>query len=484
MTDRPNILWICTDSQRWDTLGCYGNRFVTTPHADRLARQGTRFDVCYAQNPLCMPSRGSFLTGRYPSTTGLRQNGQTCPPDLRPITKDLSDAGYVCGNAGKFHLNNCDARLALGPEWWRHDNAEYFKGAEKRIDDGYDVFLWDHSARTNDPGSAYSQWFRQQGGVDTRRPREDEPMVKHGLPRELHQAKWGVDSAIDFIDGYDTGPHPWCFTLNLFDPHAQFDPPPEFLEPYLDRLEDIPLPDHDPAEFDEKPSLLRQKHEKQIENKQRTDRTHRLVRAAYWAMCDHLDFQLGRLLDRVDLRNTIVIFTSDHGEMLGDHGVYIKGPFMYEPALRVPLIIAGPGVRPDVKGDDLVELADLVPTLRDACGLGVDPAVQGRSLWPTLTRGEPHGRADVYAEYFNANPDKPARYLTTLRTESHKIVRHHGGDGIDAGELYDLRDDPAELRNLWHDPTHRDLRHDLLLRLGDRQVHAACDPLPERVGVF
>src|SRR5438093_224085 len=113
MNQPPNILWICTDSQRWDTLGCYGNSFVTTPHADRLAREGVVFEHAFSQSPVCTPSRASFLTGRYPVTTRLRQNGQVCPPDLRLVTKTLAEAGYVCGLSGKLHLSPCDNRLLL-----------------------------------------------------------------------------------------------------------------------------------------------------------------------------------------------------------------------------------------------------------------------------------------------------------------------------------------------------------------------------------
>ena len=482
--DRPNVLWVCTDSQRHDTLGCYGNPLVRSPNVDALAGRGTRFELAFAQNPLCMPSRGSFLTGRYPSVTGLRQNGQTCPPTLRPITRDFKEAGYVCGLAGKFHLNNCDARLALGGQWWKHETAEFFAGGERRIDDGYDVFEWDHAARVDDPASAYGRWFRARAGADPRHKRGGGDLVFDGRPAELSQAQWAIDVALDFITTQTPRPQPWLFSLNLFDPHFHFDPPPEFLAPYLDDLDAIPLPAFDPAELDGKPSVLRRRREEQDDDFPRNPAAQRLAVAAYWAMCDHLDFQLGRLFDAVDLAETLVIFTSDHGEMLGDHGVWKKGPFLYDAALRVPLVVAAPGVRAGAASDDLVELTDLVPTLRDACGLGDDEGVQGRSLWPTLTAGEPHGRDDVFAEYANSNPDKPRQYLSSVRTRTHKLVRHHGGGGVEAGELYDLATDPQELRNLWHDSAARDLRHDLLLRLGDRQRHAACDPLPERVGVF
>ena len=134
----PNILWICTDQQRFDTLGCYGNPYVQTPNLDKLAQQGVYyFNHAYSQSPVCTPSRASFLTGRYPRTTRCRQNGQAIPPDEVLVTKILQDAGYVCGLAGKLHLAPCNPRVC--------------KGTEQRIDDGYDQFFWSH-----DPADAWS----------------------------------------------------------------------------------------------------------------------------------------------------------------------------------------------------------------------------------------------------------------------------------------------------------------------------------------
>ena len=127
---RPNILWICTDQQRWDTLGCYGNPYVHTPHIDRLASEGVLFERCFSQSPVCTPSRASFLTGRYPRTTRCRQNGQDIPDDEVLVTRLLADAGYVCGLAGKLHLSACNPSVT--PEM------------EPRIDDGYEVFHWSH----------------------------------------------------------------------------------------------------------------------------------------------------------------------------------------------------------------------------------------------------------------------------------------------------------------------------------------------------
>ncbi len=497
MSDRrPNVLWVCTDSQRWDTLGCYGNPFVRTPNADRLAREGVRFERVFAQNPLCTPSRGCFLTGRYPVTNRLRQNGQTVPPDLRPITRALRDqGGYVCGLSGKLHLSACDQRLTLGPEWWRRPAQDYVVPVEQRIDDGYSVFHWSHSSAGN-PYSAYTQWLRQRGVAQTLNADEKGgeklgPHVSIGPPADQTHTAFCVDKAIEFIElhaGWQMS-QPWLFSVNIVDPHPNFHPPREFLQRYLDRLDEIPLPDFDESELADKPAHQRDSYASGKGNviKDYTPRERRLLRAAYWAMCDHIDVELGKLLDALDRsgqrENTLVLFTSDHGELLGDHGRTWKGPFLYDPCIRVPLIVSMPGtVGQGLVSDALVELGDLAPTVTDCAHLPRDPGMQARSLWPLLTGQVPLDahRDDVYCEYYNSNPNKPPAWLTMVRTDRHKLIALHGSD---EGELYDLQEDPREMRNLWASPAHKDLKIELLLRLASRMAWTA-DPLPERIGVF
>jgi arylsulfatase A-like enzyme len=214
------------------------------------------------------------------------------------------------------------------------------------------------------------------------------------------------------------------------------------------------------------------------------DSDHRLVRAAYWAMCDLIDEQVGRMLEALDRTgqrdNTMVIFTSDHGEMLGDHGIYLKGPHFYEPAVHVPLAISCPGTLRAQRSPALVELTDLAQTVLDAAGLPHLPGMQGRSLWPMLTGSADadRHRDDVYCEYYNAMPwhtDPPA-HATMVRTARHKIVLAHGTGG---GELYDLERDPSETRNLWDDPEYARVKADMLVRASDRAAWTV-DPMPPR----
>jgi arylsulfatase A-like enzyme len=476
----PNILWICTDQQRWDTLGCYGNPFVRTPNLDRLAAGGHRFDFAFCQNPVCTPSRASFLTGRYPRTTRGRQNGQSIPADEIPVTRLLADAGYVCGLSGKLHLSAC------------HPDAHPL--GERRIDDGYQVFHWSHHPapehpRANHLANAYSLWLRGRGRTFERRASGLSDHVQFGPPEEDHQTTWCADRAIEFIESARAYGRPWLFSFNCFAPHHPFDPPESYLRRYLDRLDAIPRPNAREGEPAEKTAWQRIDHAGAygghgMSAAAMTERDHLLVRAAYWAMCDLIDVQVGRMLDaldRTDQRaNTIVIFMSDHGELLGDHGLYLKGPHFYEPAVRVPLVVSWPAGAPGgAARGELVELVDLAPTLLEAAGLAVPRRMQGRSLLPLLrgTAGAGAAREDVYCEFYNSNFNyDPPAYATMVRTRDHKLVRYHESR---EGELYDLRADPGESHNLWGRPGARDVQAAMLARLSDRMARTV-DPLPER----
>ena len=494
-TAKPNILWICTDSQRWDTLGCYGNRFVRSPNLDRLADEGMLFTHCYAQNPLCTPSRGAFLTGRYPVTTGLRQNGQDISGSERLVTTRLAEDRYLCGLSGKLHLSACDRRIeeyGRDPVGWPKPTPErgnqVLEGIERRINDGYTdtEFYWDHAPSGTLPSSAYTRWLADRGRGVATTPYKGSRYVSTGMPSELHQATFCVEKAIGFIKAHSGRDYPWLFSVNIFDPHFALDPPEESMNRYADRLADIPLPNYREGELGEKPPYLEWFSEHgRFKRSEMSDKDHRMCRAAYWAMCDHLDAQIGRLVEAVEesgqRENTLIIFTSDHGEMLGDHGIYIKGPFLYDPAIRVPLIVSMPGTIPagEVR-TTMVELADLAPTVLDAARLEREPGMQTTSLWPVLTGSEREHRDNVYCEYYNSNPDRTAQYCTMVRTETHKIVVFHGQP---LGELYDVKNDPDEQFNLWDDPAAAHVKLDMLKLTTDRMAMTA-DPIPQRVGIY
>ncbi len=474
---QPNILWICSDQQRFDTLGCYGNEFVRTPNLDKLAESGILFERCYSQSPVCTPSRASFLTGRYPRTTRCRQNGQSIPNDEVLVTRLLADAGYACGLSGKLHLSTC--------------NPQACPTTERRINDGYTEFHWSHHPNPDWPTNEYIHWLREKGMKFEKSAFRDSKYVQAGMPAEHHQTTWCAQKAINFIDVHASLDRPWLFSVNMFDPHNPFDPPVDYLERYLDRLDEVPLPNYTPQELKDKPRFQQPEHRAayaqggSFNPDGMSDVDHRLVRAAYWAMIDLIDEQVGRMLEALEasgqLENTIVIFTSDHGEMLGDHGIYLKGPYFYEPAIRVPLIISWQGVvEAGQRSRGLVELADLAPTLLDAAGLERHPGMQSQSIWPLLT-GEAdlnQHRDDVYCEYYNAMPSReyPAAHATMVRTDRYKLVAVHG---MEPGELYDLQRDADETHNRWNDPEYQSVKLEMLKRLCDRMAWTV-DPLPVR----
>ena len=470
--ERPNILWICTDQQRYDTIRALGNPHINTPSIDKLVGEGVSFIQAYAQSPVCTPSRAAFLTGRYPRTTKCRQNGQAMPPNEKLISRLFADAGYTCGLAGKLHLATCANGVV-----------------ETRIDDGYEVFHWSHHPQPDWPENAYTQWLHSKGtsweelygGPST-------DYIKHGVPEEFNQTTWCADKTIEFIR--EQKGEPWFFSYNCFAPHHPFDPPAEFLAQY--NPADMPLPKTKTGELENKTTYQQldgqfaHNDPKAYDIGKMNDRDKQEITAAYYAMVELIDKQVGRMVSALEetgqLENTIVIFMSDHGEMLGDHGFYLKGPHFYDEAVRVPLVFSWKDrFQADIRADCLMELIDIAPTLLEASGLEIPEYIQGRTLFPILLGQAPAGqhRDYVFSEYYNAWTHKHS-YGSMLRTREEKMVVYHG---TDQGELYDLKSDPDEFENLWSDASHAVLKMRMMKACFDASVFT-MDPSPPRHGQF
>ena len=472
MQKPPNILWICTDQQRYDTIHSLGNQHINTPYIDQLVSKGVTFNQAYAQSPVCTPSRAAFLTGRYPRTTKCRQNGQAMPANEKLISRLFADNGYICGLAGKLHLATCASGVV-----------------ETRIDDGYEVFHWSHHPQPDWPENAYTQWLRSKGtsweelygGPST-------DYIKHGVPEEFNQTTWCAEKTIEFIKNQKGDP--WFFSYNCFAPHHPFDPPAEFLSRY--NPDDMPLPKTRPEELKNKTTYQQldgrfaHNDPSGYDMEKMTDKDKQEITAAYYAMIELIDKQVGRMMGSLEetgqLDNTIVIFMSDHGEMLGDHGFYLKGPHFYDEAVRVPLIFSWKDrMQSDLRADCLTELIDIAPTLLEAAGIDIPEYVQGRSLLPILLGQRPadQHRDYVFSEYYNAWTHKHA-YGSMLRTMDEKVVVYHG---TDQGELYNLKNDPDEFKNLWNDSSHTSMKLRLMKACFDASVFT-MDPSPPRLGPF
>ena len=458
MTDRPNILWYCTDQQRFDTIGALGNSYVETQTIDQLVREGVAFTQAYCQSPICTPSRSSFMTGLYPSRVHNTRNGNDTFPTWPPlITRLIADAGYDCGLVGKFHLQSAGHRT------------------EPRLDDGFRYWKFSHAPRDDWPEDHdYVEWVRERGGdLDTMLKSDD------SVSPEFHQTTWASDMAIEFLEEPRPTNQPWLLNVNIYDPHPPFIPPRE----YAERFD----PDAMPGPHFRESDLLHQKRLKDVDFQGSAAHPDSFngknIQALYYAMIAQIDDQFARILESLDRSgqrdNTVIIFTSDHGEALGDHGLVQKGCRFYEGLVHVPLIFCWPKrFQTDLRANGLVELLDLSATLIDLAGVEQPEYMQGRSLLPVLT-GDADAdqiRESVRSEYFDALDNVftagNGTFATMYRNEQYKLCLYHK-EGL--GELYDLQQDPWEFVDLWDDPTHRDVRAELIHRSFDAHVTLTTD---------
>ncbi|SDS33498.1 sulfatase family protein [Actinopolymorpha singaporensis] len=447
----PNILFICTDQQRFDAVREYGNDEIETPHLDRLAEQGVLFENCYVQNPVCGPSRASLMTGRYVANHGLWANGVGLPDHERLFTRDLADAGYDCGLVGKLHLSACFAGRT-----------------ERRLDDGFRVFRWAHDPYPGSSENAYHRWLRaahpelHAAALDPA-----SPVTFDTMPTQAHYSRWIGLETQEFLRAGRERDKPFCFVANFFDPHHGFGAPPEYVNRYDPQA--LSRPVTTPDELATKPAIYTEASKESYAGHAKgfveyTEAELQQVKAAYYAMVTLVDDEVGRILATLDEEgltdNTVVVFTSDHGEMLGDHQLMLKGPMMYDCSVRVPLLIRWPGVLPTgERRTELVQWIDLAPTLLEVAGLPPLARGQGASLLP-LARGDSGAwtRDWALSQYRNSgHPYDPPVHTTMLRHDRWKLVVHHGepaGSRGRTGELYDLAADPHEVTNLWDDPAH------------------------------
>jgi arylsulfatase A-like enzyme len=467
---RPNILFICTDQQRYDALGCYGNRQILTPAIDGLASEGVLFERCYVQNPVCAPSRASLLTGQYPHAHGLWANGVALPGHKPLFTKALAEAGYDCGMIGKMHQAACHGGRT-----------------EPRLDDGFRSYEWAHDPTHGSPENAYHRWLERE------HPEHYARVTQHGfgrqghdpvgfdrLPTEAHYSRWVGERAVAFLrEGREAG-QPFFLWANFYDPHHPFVAPEEYLARYDAAA--LPRPLGRPDELADLPPIYGAASQKSYAGIARGFAEHSSeelqgVVAGYYAMVSLIDDEVARILGALEelglAGETLVVFTSDHGEMLGDHALLLKGPMMFAAAVRVPLIVRWPGVLPaGERRGALVQWLDLNPTLLAAAGLPPLPTSQGMSLLP-LARGDADAseRGWAICEYRDSgHPYESAVHTTMLRQGDFKLVVHHGDPATArarTGELYDLARDPQELRNRWDDPGMREVRVELQERLLD-----------------
>ena len=460
---RPNILWYCTDQQRFDTLGALGNPYVRTPTLDELVGQGVAFTHAYCQSPICTPSRSSFMTGMYPSRVHNTRNGNESFPAYPPVvTKLIAESGYLCGLVGKFHLQSAGHRT------------------EPRIDDGFSYWKFSHAPRDDwQKGHHYADWVRALGGdLDGLREHEDR------VPPEFHQTTWASECACEFIQQRRDG-QPWLLNVNIYDPHPPFIPPKVYADQF--NPDTMPGPHFQASDLEQQTRLASLDFQDEI----KTPAQHQASKkqALYYAMIAQIDDQFARILQCLDQTgqrdNTVIIFTSDHGESLGDHGLMFKGCRFYEGLVRVPLIFSFPKrFLSGLRSHALVELTDLTATLVELTGLNQPNDMQGKSLLPIL-RGKQspdHHRDFVRSEYFDSIDTHftggSGTYATMYRDTRYKLCVYHDKN---LGELYDLEVDPWEFNDLWFSEKHHSIKHRMILESFNAHVVLTTDVGSKRI---
>lgn len=482
MSRLPNIVLITADQMRADQLGAV-DPTVITPHLDALAARGVLAERAYCVNPVCTPSRAAILTGRYPHCTGAWNIGVSVNEDEVTLPDHLRPLGYRSVANGKMHFRPQCRR----DRWaFTDDLAEdpAVRDRPRATDGTYYGFDEVHNTEDNRVGE-YQDWLRQVapewaanplGVVDRDWPRT----VREGscLPPELHQTTWIGDHSLRTIEQHDAA-RPLFMWTSFVDPHHPFNAPRKYVERYAGRTFRAPI--ERAGQYADRPEHLRlqgergywpgggEAHELSPEEVQ-----DHLRNAA--AMVTFIDEQVGRLVDalreRDMLEDTIFVFTADHGELLGDHHLLHKGPWLIEGLMRVPMILAGPGLPTGLRSQALMENADVLPTLLELLGQTVPYGVQGRSQVPAWRDGAPV-RDSAICSY---DVHDRGIHAKALRTDRHKLVVFAGES---YGELYDLQADPGELHNRFADPACATVRAELFERFTHRLIQDQ-DPLPER----
>jgi arylsulfatase A-like enzyme len=512
---RPNVLLILTDQLRWDHVGFGGNEVVQTPHLDALARSGTVFDRAYVANPICMPNRASIFTGRMPSLHRVRVNGVPLDPRQSTFSDALRRSGYRTGYVGKLHLQNAGNRSVdevpepvldgdawqtsdLPAGWERYEG--YARHEAERVEmpnpfygfEDTDVVIH-HGDLAAGP---YTHFWRERG-VDVTALRGQpnmlpcEPLTQHvwrtAVPEEVYPTTYVADRAIEALGRYAAGSDPFLLVASFPDPHHPFTPPGRYWDMY--RPDDMPLP----ATFDVEHRNPMGHHAEAWAARgtqlgmgpvmfSPDAAQFRQCVAAEYGMITMLDHAIGRMLGELDrlgiADDTVVIFTSDHGDMMGDHGLILKVANHWDGCTRVPLVVKAPGHRAG-RTDAYATSTDIAPTVLSLCGVLPYAGLQGEDLVPVIDGDAAAVRSSVFIE-----EDQLFEMLGlpgSLMTAAGGL-RNHGGipgaalrmrtvlsdagrltwyAGSDQHELYDSPADPDQSVNRWGDPGAASLQREL-----------------------
>ena len=461
--DRPNIIFLITDQQRFDTIAALGADYMDTPNLDRLVNEGVTFTNCQITAPSCAPSRASLFTGYYPHTTGILKNADSW---TQSWIEDLNTSGYRCTNVGKMHTYPYHTPAGFHERYVVENKDRYLE--ERYYFDDWDRAL-KHRGITKQQREIYRNDpdYRKKLGAFT-----------WELPADTHPDNFVGNTAKWWIRDYPKT-EPLFLEIGFPGPHPPYDPTPEVLAKYMERDLSESIMEVNQDELDGQPDafkVLRQHnqdidHDSVVLDLDPTPEMRHRQRAHYMANVEMIDTKIGEILDELEakgyLENSIIIFTSDHGDCLTDHGHSQKWT-MYEHVTRVPTIVWGPkyfeGGR---KVDGMCQLFDLGPTILELAGVEVPETFEARSLLPALKGEDWQPREYAFAEHPADGILTDVEFMTMVRSEDWKLVHFLNET---CGQLFDLKTDPDEINNLWDDPTHSAKKQELLDALRDWRI--------------
>lgn len=451
---KPNLLFIWTDEQRADTMAAYGNTKIHAPNLNKLAAQSVVFERAYVTQPVCTPNRAAVMTGLWPHMSGCTKNNIPLPANIPCLTEIINDSDYRTAYMGKWHLGD-EIFLQHGFEEWvsMEDgySSHYGTGRDRSKRSDYHHFLIEHGYKPDSRGK-FSRAFA------ARRP------IEHCKPKLLELR------ACDFLRRHRD--EPFMLYINFLEPHMPFFGPLD--DEHNPEQVDVPANFRDPLEENE-PLRYRVKRESCMETYGKDEKSIRNLIARYWGLVTQVDRSVGAILETLEnlglADNTIVVYTSDHGDMLGSHNLVTKS-VMYEEAVRIPWLMRIPqlGMRQHMIRNPVSQI-DMVPTLLELMGCSRDERLPGRSLVPLIKTGRPV-RDHVYIQW---NPNSGAisvkkggtklaskQQLELVENESSRAVISPEGwklclSDLDKCQLFNLNDDPGETTNLFDSGRHKDV---------------------------
>ncbi|HEX29948.1 TPA: DUF4976 domain-containing protein [Candidatus Poribacteria bacterium] len=465
MSKRYNVLMILTDQQNIGTIGTYGAKVCRTPNLDSLADEGVKFTNAFTLTSICSPARASLLTGVYPYKHGVLVNDGVLNRDgfilgtrrdlgLDPgpfiLNRYLAEAGYQCGYVGKWHIDRYRKPTDMGFK------GKDFLGYAHPGSDVWEGFRW-KAAPFNKPN--YYELYLKERGLKTPRItnalysgnpdfQKQELCALLDAPEEASIPYFVAEETISLIREFSKSDRPFFIWANFWGPHSPCIVP----EPYYSMYEPDsvePPKSYLEEKFTRKPEAHKLYEKRWSLSVDGWERWQQII-ARYWGYCTQIDAMVGRMIEELRglglLEDTIIIFTADHGDMLGAHRLIDKGSFMYDETYRIPMIISHPDGVKGVVCDDLVQLHDLTPTLCDIATSQVPDLLDGQSLLPVLKGEEARNKRD--AIYCTMEGLTMIFSQRMVRTRDYKFVFNASS----IGELYDLRNDPHELNNLFGQP--------------------------------